>query len=94
MSDMSLSRPVLVRCRPGRNFRSFDGYNNANCVLSEIRDPVRTIKRAAPIALAFITVTYLLVNIAYFGAVQKNDILGSGRIVGLVRALFRPVSKR
>ncbi|KAF9652380.1 amino acid transporter [Thelephora ganbajun] len=64
---------------------SFIGYNNANYVLSEIRDPVRTIKRANPIALAFITVTYLLANIAYFGAVSKNDILHSGRIVA---ALF------
>jgi len=57
------------------------GYSNANYVLSEVRDPVRTIKRADPIALVFITVTYLLANIAYFGAVSKNDILGSGRII-------------
>ncbi|KAF9788570.1 amino acid transporter [Thelephora terrestris] len=64
---------------------SFIGYSNANYVLSEIRDPVRTIKRADPIALVFITVTYLLANIAYFGAVSKNDILGSGRIIA---ALF------
>ena len=79
---MSLSRPVLVRCRRGRNSRSFGGYSDANYVLSEIRDPVRTIKRANPIALVFVTVTYMLANIAYFGAVSKNDILGSGRIVG------------
>ena len=62
--------------------RSFGGYSDANYVLSEIRDPVRTIKRANPIAIAFITITYMLANIAYFGAVSKNDILGSGRIVG------------
>jgi hypothetical protein len=42
---------------------------------------VRTIKRANPIALAFITIIYLLINIAYFGAVSKNDILYSGRVV-------------
>jgi len=30
--------------------------------------------------MAFITVTYLLINVAYFGAVSKNDILYSGRI--------------
>ena len=59
-----------------------------NYVLSEVRDPVRTIKRANPIALVFITSTYLLANIAYFGVVSKNDILGSGRIIGWVRALF------
>ena len=52
-----------------------------NYVLSEVRDPVRTIKRAYPIALTFVTVTYLLANVAYFGAISKNDILGSGRII-------------
>ena len=79
---------MFLWCRLERNFRSFGGYSNTNYVLSEIRDPVRTIKRANPIAIAFITITYMLANIAYFGAVSKNDILGSGRIVGLVRALF------
>lgn len=65
----------------GRNSRSFIGYSNANYVLSEVRDPVRTLKLANPIALVFITITYLLANVAYFGAVSKNDILGSGRII-------------
>jgi amino acid transporter len=82
VSNFSLSQPVFLLCRLERNFRSFGGYSNTNYVLSEIRDPVRTIKRANPIAIAFITITYMLANIAYFGAVSKNDILGSGRIVG------------
>jgi len=64
---------------------SFIGYNQANYALSEISDPVRTLKRATPIAMAFITVAYLLTNVAYFGAVSKNDILYSGRITA---ALF------
>ena len=73
---------MLLRCRRVRNTRSFIGYSSANYVLSEVRDPVRTIKFANPIALAFVAVMYLLANVAYFGAVSKNDILGSGRIVG------------
>ena len=70
----------LCSCDPdsGRNLRSFSGYSQANYALSEISDPIRTIKRANPVALAFITVTYLLINVAYFGAVSKNDILYSG----------------
>ena len=72
---------MYLRCQCGINTRSFIGYADANHVLSEIRDPVRTIKRAIPIALTFVTATYLLTNIAYFGAVSKNDILGSGRII-------------
>jgi amino acid transporter len=60
--------------------RSFIGYSNANYALSEVRDPVRTIKRAAPLAMALVTTVYLFVNIAYFAAVSKADILGSRRI--------------
>ncbi|PSR78574.1 hypothetical protein PHLCEN_2v7321 [Hermanssonia centrifuga] len=64
---------------------SFIGYSNANYALSEIRDPVRTIKLAAPLAMICITVIYMLVNIAYYAVVDKDEILGSGRIVA---ALF------
>jgi amino acid transporter len=64
--------------------RSFVGYSNANYALSEVKDPVRTIKRAAPLAMAFVTTVYLFVNIAYFAAVSKADILGSRRIVAYV----------
>ncbi|GJE86598.1 amino acid permease [Phanerochaete sordida] len=63
----------------------FIGYSNANYALSEIRDPVRTIKFAAPAAMVAITAVYLLVNIAYFAVVDKDTILNSGRIVA---ALF------
>ena len=73
---------MLSRCRHGRNLRSFTGYNGTNFILSEVRDPIRTIKRANPIALTFVAVTYLLANVAYFGTVSKKDILDSGRITG------------
>jgi len=63
---------------------SFVGYSNANYALSEVKDPVRTIKRAAPLAMAFVTTVYLFVNVAYFAAVAKADILGSRRIVAYV----------
>jgi amino acid transporter len=61
--------------------RSFIGYSNANYVLSEMRDPIRTIKKAAPIALSVITATYLMVNVAYFVVVDKEEIRTSGQAV-------------
>lgn len=70
----------LFLCR-----RSFIGYSNANYALSEVRDPVRTLKRAAPLAMLLVTLVYLLVNIAYYAVVSRTEILGSGRIVA---ALF------
>ncbi|KAI0336783.1 amino acid transporter [Cubamyces sp. BRFM 1775] len=59
----------------------FIGYSNANYALAEVRDPVRTIKRAAPLAMLCITLVYLLVNVAYLAVVDKEEIVGSGRIV-------------
>lgn len=61
--------------------RSFIGYSNVNYSLSEVKNPVRTLKIAGPIAMASITVVYMLVNVAYFAAVSKTDILNSGRTV-------------
>ncbi|KAI0746957.1 amino acid transporter [Daedaleopsis nitida] len=59
----------------------FIGYSNANYALAEVRDPVRTIKRAAPLAMLSVTLVYMLVNVAYYAVVDKDEILGSGRIV-------------
>ena len=76
---------ALLCCCLNATRRSFIGYSNANYALSEIRDPVRTIKFAAPVAMIAITVVYMLVNIAYYAVVDKDTILNSGRIVA---ALF------
>lgn len=65
--------------------RSYIGYANANYALSEVRDPVRTIKRAAPLAMISVTSVYMFINVAYFAVVSKTDILGSKRIVASVR---------
>ncbi|KAI0646469.1 amino acid transporter [Trametes meyenii] len=59
----------------------FIGYSNANYALAEVRDPVRTLKRAAPLAMLSVTLVYLLANIAYLAVVDKDEIVRSGRIV-------------
>ncbi|KAK0196954.1 APC amino acid permease [Armillaria mellea] len=75
---------------------SFVGYSTANYALSEVRNPVRTIKRAAPLALISVTTVYLLVNVGYFAVVSKGDIVGSRRIVAALffRNLFGPNLER
>ncbi|KAJ7774043.1 APC amino acid permease [Mycena metata] len=75
---------------------SFIGYSNANYALSEVKDPVRTIKRAAPLAILSVAAVYMLVNVAYFGVVSKEDILGSRQIVAALffRNLFGPATER
>ena len=68
---------------------SYIGYSNANYALAEAKNPVRTLKIAAPLALALVAVLYMLANIAYFAAVPREEILSSGRI--LAASFFRNV---
>lgn len=57
------------------------GYSNANYALSETKNPVRTLKIAAPLAIGVISILYMFVNIAYFAAVPKEEILEARRLV-------------
>jgi amino acid transporter len=68
---------------------SYIGYSNANYAMSEMKNPIRTLKIAAPTAIAIVGVLYMLANIAYFAAVPKDEILSSGRI--LAASFFRNV---
>lgn len=60
--------------------RSYIGYSNANYTLSEVRDPVRTIKIAAPLSMCLVAFVYVFVNVAYFAVVSKEDMLNGGTI--------------
>ncbi|KAJ6785469.1 hypothetical protein PWT90_01179 [Aphanocladium album] len=64
---------------------SFSGWETANYVLSEVRNPRRTLAIAAPLAVGTVTILYMLANIAYFAAVRKLDLSTSEL---LVSALF------
>lgn len=66
---------------------SFIGYSNANYALGEAKNPTRVLKISAPIALVSVSILYILVNIAYFAAVPKEEIESSGRI--LAASFFR-----
>ncbi|ORY63341.1 amino acid permease [Pseudomassariella vexata] len=68
---------------------SFAGYSNANYALSETKNPVRTLRIAAPLAVGFIGTLYILVNISYFAAVPKEEMLEAKRLVAA--SLFRNV---
>ena len=75
---------------------SYIGYSNANYALSETKNPVRTLKIAAPLALGSVAVLYMFVNIAYFAAVPAEEIISSKRLVAasLFRNIFGPRAER
>jgi len=64
---------------------AYSGYDNVNNVLDEVKDPIHTLKTAAPAAMVTIFFFYILLNIAYFIVVPLDEIKSSGELVG---ALF------
>ncbi|KAK4155208.1 phosphatidylinositol 4-kinase [Chaetomidium leptoderma] len=60
---------------------SYSGWENANYVLTEVRDAPKTLRKAAPLAISAVTVLYLLANISYFAAMSKDEIAGSTTVV-------------
>lgn len=75
---------------------SYVGYSNANYALSETKNPTRTLKFAAPIAIGTVSILYMLANIAYFAGVSKEEILESKRLVAasLFRNMFGTSAER
>ncbi|ODQ47012.1 hypothetical protein PICMEDRAFT_71139 [Pichia membranifaciens NRRL Y-2026] len=60
---------------------SFVGYSNVNYALGEVKNPVKTLRYAGPIAVASLSVIYMLANIAYFAVVPLDVLADSGQIV-------------
>lgn len=60
---------------------SFSGFESANYVLGEVRNPRRTLAIAAPLAVGTVTILYMLANVAYFAAVKKLDMVESPYVV-------------
>ncbi|KAG9311597.1 APC amino acid permease [Chiua virens] len=75
---------------------SYIGYSNANYALSEVRDPIKTIKLAAPLAMCFVALVYIFVNVAYFAVISKADMLHGGTIPAALffRNLYGPATER
>ena len=60
---------------------AYAGYENAFNVVNEVKNPVKTIKRNGSYALLIVAVLYVLANIAFFAAIPKQEILGTGQTV-------------
>ncbi|KAK2790678.1 hypothetical protein FQN52_005434 [Onygenales sp. PD_12] len=63
---------------------AYAGLDNANNVLNEVKDPVRTLKFVGPLALVTACMLYLLVIVAYFIVVPITEIKESGELVAAI----------
>jgi amino acid transporter len=60
---------------------SFKGWENANYVLSEIKDPHRTLKVAAPLSVALTAIFYFFVIVSYYLVIPSQEIKESGVLI-------------
>lgn len=51
---------------------SYGGWQNANYVLNDIKNPVRTLKIAGPLALGITSTLYIFANVSYFACVKPE----------------------
>lgn len=63
---------------------SYTGYSNAFNVVNEIKNPIRSIKRHGLISVLVVALLYILCNIAYFSAVDKEIFSESKEIAASV----------
>ncbi|KAJ5908788.1 hypothetical protein N7495_001470 [Penicillium taxi] len=61
---------------------SYSGLSNINNVLSEVHNPVKTLKTVGPAALFTAGGLYLLANISYLLVIPLEEIKSSGELVG------------
>ena len=56
---------------------SFDGWNQLNFVSEELVNPVKNFPIVICVGIPFVTLCYLLVNVAYFTVMSKSELLAS-----------------
>lgn len=63
---------------------SFNGWHTIHNVLGEIKDPVKTMRIAAPLSIFLINLCYFLINITYLIVIPSDELLKIDEMVGLV----------
>ncbi|RUS19836.1 amino acid/polyamine transporter I [Endogone sp. FLAS-F59071] len=62
-------------------FWTYDGWNNLNYSIGELKNPTKNLPIAASLGVGFTTALYILTNIAYFAVVPKDVALNSAEIL-------------
>lgn len=60
---------------------SFKGWENANYVLRETKNPYKTLTRSAPMAVIITTGLYFAVILSYLIVIPKDEIMSSGVLI-------------
>lgn len=59
---------------------AYSGWNFLNCMIEEMKDPVKDMPRAIFISCGLVTIVYVLTNVAYFTILSKAEIYESNAL--------------
>ncbi|XP_064598688.1 LOW QUALITY PROTEIN: b(0,+)-type amino acid transporter 1-like [Liolophura sinensis] len=59
---------------------AYDGWNNLNYAVEELKHPEKNLPRSILIGLPLVTILYILTNISYFSVMSKADMLASSAV--------------
>ncbi|AAS51155.2 ACL073Wp [Eremothecium gossypii ATCC 10895] len=65
-------------------FFCFSGWDGVHSVVSEVKDPVRTMRIAGPFSLLIAFGCYMLLNFAYLFVLSWEEIQGAGPLIGSI----------
>ena len=54
---------------------SFDGWNQLNFIVEELRDPLKDFPRAVWLSIPGVTIIYLLMNVSYFTVMTASEVM-------------------
>lgn len=66
------------------SFFCFAGWDSVHSVVSEVKNPSRTLKISGPVSLFVCFICYLLVNLAYVNVLTFEEIKEAGPLIGSV----------
>ena len=59
---------------------SYDGWNQLNFLTEELKNPQRNLPLAIILGIPLVMVCYLLMNVAYFGVLTKDQVLNESAL--------------
>ena len=59
---------------------SFDGWNQLNFIVEELKDPIRDFPRAVWMSIPMVTIIYLFMNVAYFTVMTPAEIVANDAV--------------
>lgn len=70
---------------------AYGGWNSLNAITEEVKDPKKNFPRTLMISIPLVTLCYVLMNVAYFSVLTKQEILASDAVALTFASHLSPV---